>query len=1266
MANIKFVVHGISKDKNGKVSNLEIAIGQQSSLGGCKIGVTFGTGDSAKVNYFTFSFKSFHFKKMMYSPNVIEADFQVGPGQTAAGEEGAYKQIDKTTLEKLFTNKEVSLICTDGQAKNICEGYYIHQVVPRYKSDVMYVTMVIYSPDKLMTLDKYSRTFVAKKLGAEILEKQMKNFSLPYDEGNTLPYEYQSMIRLIGKQKVETEIKDSKGNVTSTETTVKISNEHIFPYLFQYNESFYDFLARTTNRWGEFMFYEDNKLHFGYQTDEMFLNEYTKRELSADDYTLLTLHDLTVNQPEVKNTDSYAPEASYDSNILNSKVTENTYDVVKNTMENWKDHDNGATNYWLSKVSSLLTNDKPFLDWVVNTAIDDGFEVAKAHARVNRNNGRIYDDYFNKKNQYIPQGDEHYGKSSKNEEEYNEFSEYKPIVDEAVYKGILACEIKSAKNVIKIDFDTTYPDLKLGQIFRVMGKDYMVVEVEGYQKEVYKVIDGSVKDGKVVNGEIVKTIDQDLRFRVVAIAADTTFYPMPIEAGHVRTSGPQVAVVVDVDDPQNNNRVRVVYPWESAAIVNEVNKNLKDDGKKGDDLIKNYEGLEGNARYMKKLDVSMASPWLINAAATGTKGGGLQCRHVLGEKVLIDYVYGNVERPYVVGSIISKVPAPIKVGTACMMAPNGEVVKVNEGLNIGATQFLCNLFPATKFLNGFFAFDFGIDSDESMALEGGVDITDKFGIWSIKGSTHERKVSIKSAWGDVAIDAFTGISISAPNGNVKISGKNVTIEAGNNLTLTSGKNIKNKFFTKHQNGNNLGIQVATAVAKKVASIGLNMLDISFLRTIVELFFRPVEGLTTIKSNRFLKLEAGKGDAFYPDVAFANKEKLVKVAKEKMRSTNGTVCYNSMFDKVTKLIGTVGTYSDNVVSELYKLVNKSASQVQALGDILDEFKPYQNHSKNPAFKIEDLKILAFQDNNGANRKEIKEANITFDESVKLEDVKNVDIEGILYSVKTKEGKEKVDEVVGSRKLLRNKVLEVANDLSATYHGLHQLITRLTNDDKLVESLKIESTMKYGFDKTIIDSFKAAKCGDTINTVLETKLSSLDALDVFRNDQNFRGNLKHFISRTIAIGILEAIGYNDETRTKGENDAQPPQKPTEYDDIIKTEADGPWMKYVNSIKSMPLVKKNTKSVLGAVTSALGKDATKALDWNPFTPKSEYYAWADNAKGKILFSSDANTYTLTNTINRQAFTDALASNGLIKEEDNKDAREHITSLREAIKKL
>ena len=57
----------------------------------------------------------------------------------------------------------------------------------------------------------------------------------------------------------------------------------------------------------------------------------------------------------------------------------------------------------------------------------------------------------------------------------------------------------------------------------------------------------------------------------------------------------------------------------------------------------------------------------------------------------------------------------------------------------------------------------------------------------------KRQISIESPFGDVNINAFTGITINAPNGDVKIIGKNVEIRANNNLKLVKG----NILFSSH-------------------------------------------------------------------------------------------------------------------------------------------------------------------------------------------------------------------------------------------------------------------------------------------------------------------------------------------------------------------------------------------------------------------------------------------------------------------------------------
>lgn len=116
-------------------------------------------------------------------------------------------------------------------------------------------------------------------------------------------------------------------------------------------------------------------------------------------------------------------------------------------------------------------------------------------------------------------------------------------------------------------------------------------------------------------------------------------------------------------------------------------------------------------------------------------------------------------------------------------------------------------------------------------------------------SSEKRTISINSPLGKVNINAFTGITISAPNGNVKIVGKNVDIVAGNNLTLTSGKN---RDFLPKSPGD-LGMKVVENVIGK-----FTLIDFATVRTVMETFLRPIAGTLRLSSKRYLCIEAGKG------------------------------------------------------------------------------------------------------------------------------------------------------------------------------------------------------------------------------------------------------------------------------------------------------------------------------------------------------------------------------------------------------------------------
>ena len=142
---------------------------------------------------------------------------------------------------------------------------------------------------------------------------------------------------------------------------------------------------------------------------------------------------------------------------------------------------------------------------------------------------------------------------------------------------------------------------------------------------------------------------------------------------------------------------------------------------------------------------------------------------------MVGFEEGNVERPYIMGGMGDVSGKPNQDLT--ISSPGEHMLSLTDGTGAGMQAFLAGAFSPlfknfTQFMpNTVPTFNW----DKNKYFEGGFELTDRYGMYKVSGSTDGRNVSIASNWGDVKINAFTGISISAPNGDVKISGKNVTI-----------------------------------------------------------------------------------------------------------------------------------------------------------------------------------------------------------------------------------------------------------------------------------------------------------------------------------------------------------------------------------------------------------------------------------------------------------------------------------------------------------
>ena len=355
-----------------------------------------------------------------------------------------------------------------------------------------------------------------------------------------------------------------------------------------------------------------------------------------------------------------------------------------------------------------------------------------------------------------------------------------------------------------------------------------------------------------------------------------------------------------------------------------------------------------------------ATPWIRIATPMATDGGGFYYKPRVGDEVLVNFDNDNVERPYVVGTLYSKntlqpaegldryLAPKIQQGdglSMSLMSPNGHHITFTDPGD--GMKFIANLNPGTGFLYsvlpGFLANAIP-DVPEAKDLTGGIHIGDRYGLYEIQLSSHAREVSISSALGKIKLNAFTGISINAPNGDISITGQNVTISAGNKLSITSGNNIlppgigdpdfewkkiterekwqdyvKIPFRALGKGLHYLGHSAILPGAMAGAVVGaqkLPLADLSFFRCMLQTFMRPIDGTMLIKSKKYMMLEAGNGTAMVNPGRY-------KEAKERTKRQAG-VYYNTL---LINAVSSVNTKIDNYFATYNDLWKKAAESKQ---------------------------------------------------------------------------------------------------------------------------------------------------------------------------------------------------------------------------------------------------------------------------------------------------------------------------------------------------
>ena len=811
-----------------------------------------------------------------------------------------------------FKGKKIELTAqADNKSSSIAKDYYIFGIQIEKKGNVYYATFQAYDPFKFLTLDTYCKAYTGKKFTQDIfLNKDLWPNNLPETIDEQLTIENAQSLKkereaekanLEEKQKeINKEINDLNDKInkeTNENTKEKLQKtlnekealsqnisiriqeldseikklnsiindgtksqfnknprylyyndkEFIQPYLVQYNESFFDFLVRVSNRCGEFLYYEDGYFNIGWekktkkdkddkeQDDITPITEYVSVNFSdetatawKENYIVSSHHNYSLRENKVKR---FPSELQDNENIqLQDSQLASDENLVslppKDEYTKWQDFALWPGYFFINAVTDIV-NSADMIEAAVNLISDTGITILNCGLSAKATNDDYEDKNFKKGI---------YTNDRKNGDRIHPFSTSESVKNaldsyvtfslefyEAVRKGIEANE----RSRIQIALGDHFYPLTLGCLIELDGKKYIVVQMNGCANSGAETLD-------------IEAIPYEDKF----------VFPPAAPVSPIREAKAQRAFITHNADPLKMNRVRVRYPWQG--------KTEKD------------EDLEASED---------STPWIRIALPMASDGSGFNFLPQIGDEAIINYENGNIEKPYVEGMLYTRaakedestVPYAFKRDKARVISSvNGHsIIFSDPSASSDALNSLSPLMSTIKSFcpTGFIKTELTLSDHKPKKLPdsfkkamGGIEFTDEHGLYSISMSSDKRAISIDSPLGKVNISAFTGITISAPNGNVRIEGKNIDIVAGNNLSISSGNNIASHFWPVYRD-KSLGESIFDSLkdAGKTIISKLEIIDMNLIRTAFETFVRPCGGTMLIKSNRYLCFEAGKGE-----------------------------------------------------------------------------------------------------------------------------------------------------------------------------------------------------------------------------------------------------------------------------------------------------------------------------------------------------------------------------------------------------------------------
>lgn len=848
----------------------------------------------------TYTLQSLSYSKAIYKPGELIFRLQI------TGCSGV------NAIYSTFKGKKIELTAqADNKSSSIAKDYYIFGIQIEKKGNVYYATFQAYDPFKFLTLDTYCKAYTGKKFIQDIFlnkelwpnnitDKNLKGISIEDIDATQkkikeLNEQIEKETDTEKKKELEKQRNEEEENLVVKKgqfiiipkakyLTYKMGSEtkeFIQPYLVQYNESFFDFLVRVSNRCGEFLYYEDGYFNIGWEKK----TKKDKDDKEQDDITPITEY-VSVNFSDETATawkENYIVSSHHNYPLINKDNRIKRYptllplDEEKLQTEYGKGYnveekgggkiditgtdqsgtpitikDKSRSDYEVNvadlqcqdsylasdeNLASLPPKDKytkwgDFALWpgcyLINvfTDIVNSANIAEAIANVTFStfatsmsslalaadaNNNYETEYFNNENDIYKKerknGDHIHPFSTSEENKNTTLSSYVTFsleFYETVRKGIETNE----RSRIQIALGDHFYPLTLGSLIELDGEKYIVVQMNGCANSGTETLD----------------------IEVIPYKENEFVFPPAAPVGPIREAKAQRAFITHNTDPLKMNRVRVRYPWQGQT--------------------------------------EDPTPWIRIALPMASDGSGFNFLPQIGDEAIINYENGNIEKPYVEGMLYTRaaeedestVPYAFKQDKARVISSvNGHSIIFSDPP--ASTNVFNGLIPLWKTINSFYPTVLkGKLPDYNKKAMGGIEFTDEHGLYSISMSSDKRAISIDSPLGKVDINAFTGITISAPNGNVRIEGKNIDIVAGNNLSISSGNNIASHFWHMKdkkwkEGGKDFGKTMFTDVLSKTEVIDMNL-----IRTVIETILRPCGGTLLIKSNRYLCFEAGKGEA----------------------------------------------------------------------------------------------------------------------------------------------------------------------------------------------------------------------------------------------------------------------------------------------------------------------------------------------------------------------------------------------------------------------